>query len=127
MSEERRKILYAVLEEAAAQKVHVEDWAFVEAMNTNFYGHQGKIQKQFKGNNEITLNVRNVELFEEKMNAYVDSMLQFLHEHPLFYAYDNVYYDGHQEAQEKYLMTVLWSNATPEDFENPVSFLERRI
>ncbi len=128
MEQIRKQQLYQVFEEAKTRKVHVDDWIFREGFNTILYDLEGKVLKEYvDDDNPITLQIRDVSKFEEKMDTYVDEMSLFLKEHPLFYAYDNVYFDGKKEFQEKYMMTSIWSNATISDFENPLSFLDRRI
>lgn len=85
-----------------------------------------------KVNNNLmipTLYIRNCERFEQLLVEYVNKALEF---------YDDSNYckellsgdfedEGKKITKEKVIMTVLWSNATIEDFQNPCDFLRKRI
>lgn len=72
-----------------------------------------------------TLYIRDYKKFNDLLIKYVDKALKF---------YDNSNFDDvvlmreHEGiCKEKVIMTLLWSNATIEDFQNPCDFLRRRI
>lgn len=136
MSEERKQILYDVLKEASSNVVHVEDWCFRIGFETKIT-NQDKIVQLFNATDSIehdffdtqglVLEIKNEDAFCEAMNEYVNAMKEHLTTHPKLFLYDDVYYDGNILAQEKYLMATVWSNATTDDFKNPISFLKKQI
>lgn len=66
-----------------------------------------------------TLRINDVSMFNEYLLEYVRKALKF---------YMNELLDMEDiELQVKTLMALLWSNATIDDFSNPVDFLKRRI
>ena len=135
MSEERRKILYETLEEIANYHVSVQDWVFKIGFQTNLYDQKsGKIIMNFasdkavrNASQKLVLEIKNVPLFEDKINTYLDAMREFLNKNPFLYDEDNIYYDGDVIAQEKYFLATLWSNASFQDFKDPLLFIAKRI
>ncbi|MCX4364803.1 MAG: hypothetical protein OSJ70_03425 [Bacilli bacterium] len=74
------------------------------------------------------LEIRNKEKFDELLEDYVNLALNFYDDH---YFYDEVLSGEYRTSKnklckEKVLMTLLWSNATVEDFQEPCSFLRRQ-
>lgn len=72
-----------------------------------------------------TLYIKDCDLFEQLLCEYVEKALIF---------YDNSNFceeilkgEADGVSKEKVIMTLLWSNATIEDFQNPCLFLKRRI
>ena len=75
-----------------------------------------------------TLYIKNKALFDELLKKYVELSLTF---------YDNSNFDeeiinkedfdSYRVCKEKVIMTLLWSNATYDDFQNPIEFLRKRI
>jgi len=76
-----------------------------------------------------TLTIKDKEQFDKLLLRYVELCLDF---------YDDSYYhleviDDESEfekygiCKEKVIMSLLWSNATYEDFNDPISFLKKRI
>lgn len=61
------------------------------------------------------------------MNQYIDRMEDHLKVHPQLNRYDDVYYEGNKEAQEKYFMATVFNNLSPSDFTNPCAYLTKRI
>lgn len=74
--------------------------------------------------NEIkpVLNIQDYEKFLEKLEMYLENARYFYK--------DDIYLNDTDETQfdkDKIILTVLWSNATWEDFNNPNEFLQKRI
>jgi len=72
-----------------------------------------------------TLTINNKKIFDELLIKYVNLCLKF---------YDDSNFDEEISkctdkgiSKEKLIMTLLWSNATFEDFKNPEQFLQKRI
>lgn len=86
-----------------------------------------------KGNNPYyidapVLEIRDKKAFNDLLTEYVELALDFYDDS---YFYDEVLSgeyrtDENKLCKEKVLMTLLWSNATVEDFQNPCSFLIRQ-
>lgn len=75
-----------------------------------------------------TLIIKNRERFNELLIRYVELCLSFYNEdNYLTEILDREEYDEHRTCPEKLIMTLLWSNATYEDFENPEEYLKKRI
>lgn len=71
-----------------------------------------------------TLHIKNKKLFDELLSTYLELALNFYN--------DNNYYRDITENtfyyyKVKTLLSILWSNATYEDFNDPINFLRRRI
>lgn len=84
------------------------------------------IKSNIKKDNVLipTLYIKNKELFDELLSTYLDLALNFYN--------DNNYYKDTTENKFNYykvktIMAILWSNATYEDFNDPINFLRRRI
>lgn len=75
-----------------------------------------------------TLNIKNKKEFEQLLYEYVNLCLDFYDDtnFPEEILNDNLYTD-HKICKEKTIMTLLFSNATIDDFNNPTLFLKRRI
>lgn len=74
------------------------------------------------------LEIRNKKEFDELLTDYVKFALDFYDDH---YFYDEVLSGEYRTEEnklckEKVLMTLLWSNATVEDFQDPCRFLRRQ-
>lgn len=72
-----------------------------------------------------TLYIRDCKKFEQLLVEYVEKALEFydnsnFEDEVLMCEYEGV-------CKEKVIMTLLWSNATVEDFHDPCSFLRKRI
>ena len=71
-----------------------------------------------------TLYIKNKKLFDELLSTYLELALNFYN--------DNNYYRDITENtfyyyKVKTILSILWSNATYEDFNDPINFLRRRI
>lgn len=69
-----------------------------------------------------TLFIQNKKAFDELLELYVNIALKFYDESNYLMDYVNG-----EETKTKTILTLLWSNATIEDFNNPITFLKRRI
>ncbi|HPF83686.1 MAG TPA: hypothetical protein PLV83_05965 [Bacilli bacterium] len=69
-----------------------------------------------------TLYINNKEEFDKKLTEYVILAKEF-------YNSDNYYEEikDNDAMIEKTIMTLLWANATYEDFNNPINFIQKRI
>lgn len=75
-----------------------------------------------------TLYIRNKRLFDELLQQYVDLCLEFYDEHNFDEEIINKEeFNSYGICKEKVIMTLLWSNATYDDFQNPIDFLRKRI
>ncbi len=76
-----------------------------------------------------TLIIRNKALFDEYLVYYVKCALEFYDDNNFDEdILDNKVYDEIDKiCKEKVILTLLWSNATSDDFRDPISFLQRRI
>ncbi len=68
-----------------------------------------------------TLKINNISLFNELLGIYVEKALDFYEFEELLEDDCNDYY------KIKTILSLLWSNATVYDFENPIYFLKNRI
>lgn len=68
-----------------------------------------------------TLNIKNKEEFDKALKEYVLTALDFYNEFDFF---EEIKDD--EKMKIKTLMTILWSNATYEDFNDPVRYIENR-
>lgn len=66
-----------------------------------------------------TLNIKNKNLFDDLLIEYTKQAYKFYK--------SNKYEELDEHDYIKTILTLLWSNATSEDFENPLSFLKKRI
>lgn len=76
-----------------------------------------------------TLEIKNKQLFDELLIKYVTLAKEFYQDDEyILKILDGVPYEEKSKiCIEKILMTILWSNATFEDFSNPCNFIRRRI
>ena len=134
MNDERRKIFEELLEEFASYRVDIDGWIYKMGFMTKIYDEAtgkctreiGKDKKQ-EGSQDVVLEIKNLPLFLTTLNEYVDEKQEFLKNHASLYVYDDIYLDGNPSSQEKQIMTTVFSNASPQDFKNPISFLKRQI
>ena len=66
-----------------------------------------------------TLKIKNKNLFNDLLIEYTKQAYKFYK--------SNKYEELDEHDYIKTILTLLWSNATSEDFENPLSFLKKRI
>lgn len=90
--------------------------------NTYIFETNEKYKCNFKGQDELlipTLIIKNKAEFDKKLIEYVSLA-------SLFYP-DINFPDDSNNYREKMILTTLWSNATVEDFKDPIEFLKKRI
>lgn len=76
-----------------------------------------------------TLYVRDCEKFEQLLVKYVNKALEFYDDSNFCEELltGNFIDEGKGVSKEKVILTLLWANATIEDFQNPCDFLRKRI
>ena len=75
-----------------------------------------------------TLIIKDKEVFDKLLIEYVNLALDFYDDNNFEKEVIEKYeYNKSRNSKEKTIMTLLWSNATMEDFQNPIGFLQRRI
>lgn len=75
-----------------------------------------------------TLKINNVEEFNTLLSMYVQVACKFYSDHDFYEeVLDRSYYQEGKICKEKAVMALLFSNATYEDFANPIRFLLKRI
>jgi len=76
-----------------------------------------------------TLVIRNVREFEGLLLEYVEKALEFYEDEDFYEEIRNSNFRDNEMgvSKEKLIMTLLWSNATIEDFNDPCAFLRKRI
>lgn len=87
---------------------------------TNFEINTNNISLRTSDNNNLfipTLIINDINIFINKLREYLEYAKTF---------YDKSYYD-HICYEDKTILTLLWSNATSNDFNNPILFIENRI
>ena len=107
---------YQTLKEASEGKIKFK--------NGDLGIHFNAIVENFKigeDNNIPTLIINNEPLFKKVLNEYIDEARSF-------YLPDYFNETGvNNDEIDKYLFSMLWSNATVDDFTNPIPFIKRRI
>ena len=75
------------------------------------------------------LMIKNKALFDKLLVEYVDKAMDFYDRENFDEDIldDKIYDKRDQICQEKVILAMLFANATSDDFENPISFLRRRI
>ncbi len=76
-----------------------------------------------------TLYIKDKEKFNELLLSYVDNCIKFYDDSnfPEEILSGEMYDDDLRISKEKTILALLFSNATIEDFNNPISFLQRRL
>ena len=76
-----------------------------------------------------TLVIKNKNEFNELLVRYIELALKFYDDSCFVEEIKNCHYFDNELgiSKEKLIMTLLWSNATEEDFHNPCDFLRKRI
>ena len=75
-----------------------------------------------------TLYIKNKALFDALLQKYVELSLAFYDDNNFDEEIINrVDFEKNKTCKEKVIMTLLWSNATYDDFQNPIEFLRKRI
>lgn len=74
-----------------------------------------------------TLFIKNKQEFEDLLLLYVERALVFYDDSNFIEEILSGEAKGNGISKEKVIMTLLWSNATIDDFNNPCSYLKRRI
>ena len=76
-----------------------------------------------------TLLIKNRAEFEKLLLEYVDKALKFYSDDNFYDEVKNNHFLDNEKgiSKEKQIMTLLWSNATNEDFNNPCAYLRKRI
>ncbi len=108
-----------ILKEASCGRVHLYA-PYNIIFNTLILEDNIKIESKVEYEDVIipTLIIDNKELFNSLLEEYVSKALLF---------YDEENYPNENILKEKFIMTVLWSNATFDDFANPIPFLKKQI
>ena len=125
------KIFYEdIIPEAATGRV---DCYFIYNMIFNTRVPEKKLEVISKNSNSSlmipTLYITNVEKFEELLVQYVEKALEFYEDENFCEEVLQGFSLGNGKvvSKEKVIMTLLWSNATVEDFQNPCEYLRKRI
>ena len=104
-----------ILKEARNGKV---DCYFI--FNIHFYNN---LDNDYTDPMVPILNLDSKEKFNELLMIYVNKAKS----HYDFTKYINAFEDNKEYYLNKLIMTLLWSNATYEDFNNPINFLMKQI
>lgn len=115
------KIFYEeFIPEVINKCVIIDDWQYHFGLNVCIEN------KLLSKNNLITLNIHNVAKFDCLLIVYVRKMLLYINKKTEFKRYDNLYFNE-IKFTIKAIITYLWSNAAIEDFNEPETFLSKRI
>lgn len=114
-----------IIKEASTGSVNA-DITYNILFNTYIPEENINIKSNVKLDNVLipTLYIKNKKLFDELLSTYLELALNFYN--------DNNYYRDITENTFYYykiktILSILWSNATYEDFNDPINFLRRRI
>ena len=99
--------------------------------STYIYETNEKYNCHFEGSEELlipTLIIKNKKEFNKYLIEYTNLALKFYSDNNFpEEIIDNQSYNLENFYREKMILTTLWSNATVEDFGNPIEFLKKRI
>lgn len=125
------KIFYEeIVPEAAIGKVNAFFFSLSEAFNTNFIEESKIIHCKINAPGVMipTLVIKNKGLFDSLLNEYVSKAMNF-YANDMIYTEVVNYKNKNKEIVDKpkLIMAQLFANATSEDFNDPISFLRKRI
>ncbi len=109
-----REIFYELINEAVAAKVVFDDLEWPISFNTVIYENEKRKVNLFNDNNMATLVIKNEELFFNKLEEYIKCI-------------SSTYNKEIDRNELKIIITYLFSNATVEDFINPILYMDRLI
>ncbi|MBQ8535703.1 MAG: hypothetical protein IJ463_08475 [Bacilli bacterium] len=109
-----KDLILEIIQEACEGKVMVDnlDWPF--SFNTIINGKRKYINK----NNNITLHIRDIEEFKEKIKEYINLELDCKRSTMKIY-------NGNVSDKIKWYIVNLFANMTTEDFLNPIAFIDK--
>lgn len=142
-------LVYQILIEASNKRVYVDrpyNIAFNTIINTTNLNQDSRVLLLNKIKNilinlginiDLKISNENISLFTTDNNnlfvptliindilTFINKLKEYLRLAKEFY--DKDYYDA-IEYEDKTILTLLWSNATLNDFNNPIAFIEKRI
>jgi len=115
-----------------ATKGRINCYLYFNMPFSTFIGETNELYKcEFKNSNELlipTLMIKDKNLFNKLLIEYTNLALEFYNDYNYPEEILNYkMYESDKICKEKVILATLWSNATVEDFVNPIGFLEKRI
>ena len=100
-----------IIKEAAIGRINGSDFPYNILFETDIPSLKIKTSSRIEDENVLvpTLTIKDIEKFNNLLLEYVETRCKF------------------SEIPEKDALALIWSNATPEDFNNPIEFLQRQI
>ena len=115
-----KEIFYEIINESSKGKVHLLNDDFSIGFNTIIYENGQEKESFFNDNNMSTLVIKNEELFFKKLEEYLSIELSKNRKIPN-------YYNQTEKDRIKWILTYLFVYATPEDFINPIEYIDKKI
>ena len=115
------RLFLEIMREASFGNVVIDGDSFAIAFNSVIFEHEGvETFSNFQDNNFPTLIIKDKKLFLSKLSEYMSLALHKVKNIPTFVNDPN-------RNRLKILMAFLFSNATTEDFSDPIKLIERHI
>jgi hypothetical protein len=113
-------LILHILKEVASGHITIDGDIFNIGFNTIIYDNDKVVLNTTQNENLPTLIIKNMELFNKKVNEYITTVLSKRTKFPTVIS-DKEY------NQLKFVISYLFANATSIDFSNPISFIDRNI
>ena len=113
------KILFEIFNEAGNGEIIIDNDPFYIAFNTIITDKTNNFSN-IKNENYPTLIIDNLEIFENLLIKYIEISLASNRKIPFFVT-------EKEKNNIKYIISYLFTNATTEDFKNPIKFIEKNI
>ena len=109
-----KDLILEIIQEACEGKVMVDNQDWPYSFNTIINDKRRYINK----NNNITLHIRDIEEFKEKIKEYINLELDCKRSTMKIY-------NGNVSDKIKWYIVNLFANMTTEDFLNPIAFIDK--
>ena len=118
-------LLKDLITEAIDGKIKIKERCYNIGFNTNIV-NDNQVHS-FKGDDKNYLLFPTLQI--NNLNIFTSYLCEYIEQAKLFYKdeIDTTYGDYSEAEVSKLLMSLIWSNATTTDFNNPIEYLKRRI
>lgn len=118
-----------VLPQIKNNNLSIDGWSFNLEFQTQINDENEFVNKYNYINSDVdeTLVINNIKIFDELLVEYTMKMYELILNSDKLKKLENVYYNGNQKYIIDFIVSTLWTNATSEDFKNPINYIQNRI
>lgn len=113
-----KELFMEILEESSRGKIIIDDEELYIAFNCIVYENDKEVFTSIENDNYPTLIIKDYNIFIKLLEEYLKEEKKISRKIPSYIK---------EESKDKWILSYLFVNATPEDFKNPEEFIKRKI